>query len=240
MTKEMIIKRLEKLVEASQIGDETYKTEIKVSEWNNYGKSRTYFSIVRTRENSRHYEKLDCGYFDNQSEEYVAGKGRDLSEDSVYDFGGNNLVSLVEEEIIEVEEAIETVGTTEETAKEVNVKFDRSQIFKKAWKLVKEAMFTLSQALKMAWAEAKKEIKKETKSMKKFLVEFGFGENVQSVQEYQTMDGLDMVEAETAKEAAMIGANTDGLEDALFRVHELIKNEFGDFEKNGNAVYFSF
>lgn len=153
----MIIKRLEKLVAASQTGDETYHTEIKISEWNNYGKSRTYFSIVRTRENSRHYEKLDCGYFDNQSEEYVAGKGRDLSEDSVYDFGGNNLVSLVEEEIVVVEE-VETAEAEELVA---TVKYNRSEIFKKAWKMVKETANTISEALRKAWAEAKANVEVE-------------------------------------------------------------------------------
>ena len=94
MTKEMILKRLETLANASQVA--TYNTEIKVSEWENYGKSRTYFSIVRTRENSKHYEKLDCGYYDNKSNVYVAGKHRDLSEKTVFDFGGNNKVVFAE------------------------------------------------------------------------------------------------------------------------------------------------
>lgn len=158
MTKAELIKRLEKLVAASQSGDETFHTEIKINEWENYGKSRTYFSIVRTRENSRHYEKMDCGYFDNQTETYVAGKARDLSEDSVYDFGGNNLVSLIEEVV--VEETVETEETTEVKVAEVTVKYNRSQIFKNAWKLVKEAGISISEALKVAWAFAKKEATK--------------------------------------------------------------------------------
>lgn len=154
MTKEMIIKRLEKLVAASQVAG--YNTEIKINEWENYGKSRTYFSIVRTRENSRHYEKIDCGYFDNKSEEYVAGKARDLSEDSVYDFGGNNLVVLVEKVVVEateVEETVETVEVAETTV--ATVKYNKSEIFKKAWKMVKETAITISAALRKAWAEAK-------------------------------------------------------------------------------------
>lgn len=76
--------------------------------------------------------------------------------------------------------------------------------------------------------------------MKKFRVEFGFGENFVSVDEYQTMNGLDVVESETAEEAAMVGANTDGLENALFRVYELADNGLGDLKKVGEAELFFF
>ena len=76
--------------------------------------------------------------------------------------------------------------------------------------------------------------------MKKYLVEFAFAENVVSVDEWQTMDGLDAVEAENAEEAAKWAACTDGLENALFRVHGLIPDEFGGLEKTGDPEYFSF
>lgn len=120
MTKEMILKRLETLAAASQC--ETYNTEINVNEWEKYGKSRTYFSIVRTRDHSTHYQKLDCGYYDNIADEYVAGKHRDLSEESVFDFGGNyevvfaNEEKEVVEEITEIEEETETVVKEEKEA----------------------------------------------------------------------------------------------------------------------------
>lgn len=74
----------------------------------------------------------------------------------------------------------------------------------------------------------------------KFRVEFGFGENVMAVDEWQTIDGLDIVEAESYEEAAKEAANTDGLENAMFRVCELAENEFGKLERNGNWEYFSF
>ena len=74
----------------------------------------------------------------------------------------------------------------------------------------------------------------------KFLVEFGFGENVGQVQEWQMIDGLNEVEANNAEEAAEWGANTDGLEGALFRVWKLVENDFGKLEKSGEAEYFSF
>lgn len=75
--------------------------------------------------------------------------------------------------------------------------------------------------------------------MGKYRVEFGFGENFEQVQEWQTMDGMDMVDAETAEDAAKWAACTDGLENALFVVFELVPDEFGGMEKRGKE-YFSF
>ena len=69
----------------------------------------------------------------------------------------------------------------------------------------------------------------------KFRVEFGFGENVQAVDEWQTIDELNAIEAENYEEAAKEAANADGLENAMFRVCE-----FGKLERNGNWKYFSF
>lgn len=76
--------------------------------------------------------------------------------------------------------------------------------------------------------------------MKKYLVEFGFSENTCSVQEWQTTDGLESVEAESAEAAAEWAACTDGLENALFRVSELTSNEFGGLEAAGAPEYFDF
>ena len=76
--------------------------------------------------------------------------------------------------------------------------------------------------------------------MKKYRVEFAFAENFIAVDEWQTMDGLDVVEAESAEEAAEEGANTDGLEGALFRVYELVPDEFGGLEKSGEPQFFNF
>lgn len=76
--------------------------------------------------------------------------------------------------------------------------------------------------------------------MKKYRVEFGFGENFSSVTEWQTLDDLAEVDAETTEDAAKDAACTDGLENALFRVYELILNDFGDLEKYGEPEYFEF
>ena len=74
----------------------------------------------------------------------------------------------------------------------------------------------------------------------KYRVEFGFTENFISVNEYQTIDGLEVVEAESAEEAAKWAACTDGLEDALFRVWKLVPDEFGGLEQSGQPEYFEF
>ena len=76
--------------------------------------------------------------------------------------------------------------------------------------------------------------------MKKYRVEFGFGENFSSVTEWQTLDDLAEVDAETTEDAAKDAACTDGLENAHFRVYELILNESDDLEKYDEPEYFEF
>ena len=76
--------------------------------------------------------------------------------------------------------------------------------------------------------------------MKKYLVEFAFAENFTQVDEWQTMDELDIVDAENAEEAAKWAACTDGMENALFRVYELSPDGFGGMEKAGDPEYFNF
>lgn len=48
--------------------------------------SRTYFSIIETRDNSKHYKEKKFGYIDNLSGEYVPNKYGDLTKN--YTFGG--------------------------------------------------------------------------------------------------------------------------------------------------------
>lgn len=77
--------------------------------------------------------------------------------------------------------------------------------------------------------------------MKKYFVEFAFAENFCSVDEWNSeMMEEGFVETESAEEAAKWIACTDGLEDALFRVHEVSENEFGTIEKFGDYEYFYF
>ena len=91
MTKQEIIERLNKVCEASQ--NERFTIESRVCDWENYGKSRTYLKLVETSNVTKHYQALDFGYFDNKKGVYVAGR-RDLEAETVYDFGGNNIVKF--------------------------------------------------------------------------------------------------------------------------------------------------
>lgn len=77
--------------------------------------------------------------------------------------------------------------------------------------------------------------------MKKYFVEFAFAENFCSVDEWDAgMMEEDFIESESAEEAAKCIACTDGLENALFKVYEVGKDEFGNYEKRGDCEYFCF
>lgn len=108
MTKQEIINRLNIIAEEANSYDNGYHYEVIVRDWNNYGKSRTYFSIVETRDNSKHYVKKDYGYYDNNADEYVTGKAN-----IDYDFSGNHkvediLAARAAKVAAEAETAIET------------------------------------------------------------------------------------------------------------------------------------
>ncbi len=90
--KQEIIERLKKVCEASQNPRFIVRAEIR--DWENYGRSRTYLKLVETSDVTKHYKVVDYGYFDNVSNEYVAGPKRDLSAEYTYDFGGNNKINF--------------------------------------------------------------------------------------------------------------------------------------------------
>ncbi len=79
--KVQLVKRLEALVAEAGSHDNGYHYRIFVKDWENYGKSRTYFAVYETRDNSRHNKKISYGYFDNQTEKYVPEKYGDLTKD---------------------------------------------------------------------------------------------------------------------------------------------------------------
>lgn len=117
MTKNEVINRLNAIANEANSHDNGYHYEVITNEWVKYGKNRTYFSIVETRDNSKHYVKKDYGFYDNNADEYVAGKAN-----IEYDFGGNHKIEIVEETENEAEaetEAIEEI--TEETVEEFTV-----------------------------------------------------------------------------------------------------------------------
>ena len=78
--KEQLIERLETIATEAGSHDNGYHYNVYVKDWANYGKSRTYFSIYETRDNSRHNKKISYGYFDNQAERYVPEKYGDLTK----------------------------------------------------------------------------------------------------------------------------------------------------------------
>lgn len=69
--REKVISELNSLI--SEAAD-VFNYEISERLWENYGKSRTYFKIIKTRKNSTHYSTYDFGYIDNKTESYVPGK----------------------------------------------------------------------------------------------------------------------------------------------------------------------
>lgn len=77
--------------------------------------------------------------------------------------------------------------------------------------------------------------------MKKFIVYFACDKENLEFTEWQTIDGLDEIEAESAEEAASIASYTDGFEDAFFKVFELFgKDEFGNTIKSDESEIYSF
>ena len=108
MTKIEVITRLNAIADEANSHDNGYHYEVVARDWANYGKNRTYFSIVETRDNSKHYVKKDYGFYDNNADEYVAGKAN-----IEYDFGGNHKIEIVEETENEAEAETETIETTE-------------------------------------------------------------------------------------------------------------------------------
>lgn len=115
MTKDYAIKRLETILNHNSSAN-GYNYRIKVNNWENYGKSRTYFSIIETRDNSKHYAEKRYGYIDNKTGEYIPEKG-DLTKNQT--FSGSNFeeTEVVEEKEIEVSENLTAADVVESVEK---------------------------------------------------------------------------------------------------------------------------
>ena len=87
MNKEQCIEKLNKIAEQAKAGN--YNYEVIIKDWVKDDKSRTYFSIVETVANSKHYVKKDYGYFDNVSQSYFGNKYADLNNN--FGFSGARL-----------------------------------------------------------------------------------------------------------------------------------------------------
>lgn len=79
--KKQLIAKLEEIAAEAESHDNGYHYKVCAKDWENYGRSRTYFSIYETRDNSKHNKKIGYGYFDNQTEKYVPEKYGDLTKD---------------------------------------------------------------------------------------------------------------------------------------------------------------
>lgn len=79
--KAQLISKLEMLAAEAESHHNGYHYTVSVKDWENYGKSRTYFAIFETRDNSRHNKKIGYGYFDNQTEKYIPEKYGNLTKD---------------------------------------------------------------------------------------------------------------------------------------------------------------
>lgn len=75
MTKAELMEKVNAIAAEANSHDNGYHYEVVAKDWENYGKNRTYISIVETRDNSKHYNKKEYGYYDNVACEYVEGKG---------------------------------------------------------------------------------------------------------------------------------------------------------------------
>lgn len=74
MKKDELKNRIEAIANEANSHENGYHYEVVENDWENYGKSRTYFKIVETRENSKHYTVRDYGFYDNIEEKFVPGK----------------------------------------------------------------------------------------------------------------------------------------------------------------------
>lgn len=84
----------------SSVEDGRYRYEFDASDWNKYGKSRTYFSVDAYRKSDgKHHHMNDYGYFDNVSNTYVPSRTKSLDpgvSKSIYSTSG----SALEEEAV--------------------------------------------------------------------------------------------------------------------------------------------
>ena len=71
ITRDYLIAELERLADTRNSFDNGFNYRVKVNDWENYGKSRTYLSLIETRKHSKHYVTKKYGYFDNQTHEYM-------------------------------------------------------------------------------------------------------------------------------------------------------------------------
>ena len=90
--KQDFIDKLDIMVEASNANQDVSEYRLSMSEWENYGKSRTYFKVYESRD-GKSRSVSDYGYYDNGAQKYVSPKarGNDLTSENVYSISGSKL-----------------------------------------------------------------------------------------------------------------------------------------------------
>lgn len=90
--KQDFIDKLDIMVEASNANQDVSEYRLSISEWENYGKSRTYFKVYESR-GGKSRSVSDYGYYDNGAQKYVSPKarGNDLTSENVYSISGSKL-----------------------------------------------------------------------------------------------------------------------------------------------------
>ena len=85
ITKQHLINRINAIIANSAQSDST-EMFAKVSDWQNYGKSRTYFSIIErgTTRASKYFREKKYGYLDNVTGEYVPEKYGNLMDNFTF------------------------------------------------------------------------------------------------------------------------------------------------------------
>ena len=89
-TKGDFMLRLEVIAE---VGQPTYKTVAKITDWDNYGKSRTYFKVDAYRDSDgRLHHTNEYGYYDNKAKKYVAtNKYNDMEDSKIFTMSGSSM-----------------------------------------------------------------------------------------------------------------------------------------------------
>lgn len=85
-TKANIYNRLKLICENSP---NVFNYEIVAKDWENYGKNRTYFTIICTKDGTKYHREAKYGYYDNIANVYVFSSF-DVNAMSDYTFRGKN------------------------------------------------------------------------------------------------------------------------------------------------------
>lgn len=82
---ENLEKRMNLIISKSG-NDGSYNRRVSLSDWENYGKKRTYIKVIETRKNSKRRAEYDFGFVDRETNQYHSGKH---NMEKNYNLGGS-------------------------------------------------------------------------------------------------------------------------------------------------------